>query len=92
MKKVKQQVEILTKYRGYIEQEEKEAQRQRENDQILIPKWIDYHQIRALRYESREKLSQYQPETLGQASRISGVNPADISILALIIHRGYITK
>lgn len=89
---VKQQLEILTKYRGYIEQEEKEAQKQRENDQILIPKWIDYHQIRALRYESREKLSQYQPETLGQASRISGVNPADISILALIIHRGYITK
>ena len=89
---VKEQLEILTKYRGYIEQEEKEAQKQRENDEIKIPGWVDYQQIHALRYEAREKLCQYRPETLGQASRISGVNPADISILALIIHRGYIKK
>ena len=89
---VKEQLEILTKYRGYIEQEEKEAQKQRENDEIKIPGWVDYQQIHALRYEAREKLCQYRPETLGQASRISGVNPADISILALIIYRGYIKK
>lgn len=87
-----EQLEILTKYRGYIQQEEKEAQKQRENDEIKIPAWVDYQQIHALRYEAREKLCHYRPETLGQASRISGVNPADISILALIIHRGYIKK
>jgi len=89
---IKKQLEILTKHRGYIEQEEKEAQKQRANDEIKIPGWVDYKQIHALRYEAREKLCQYKPETLGQASRISGVNPADISILALIIHRGYIKK
>ena len=84
----KKQIEIRLKYRGYIEQEEKEAERAKKEEKIKIPKWIEYDKIKALRFEAREKLKRIQPENLGQAARISGVNPADISILSLWIHRG----
>ncbi|MBO7399268.1 MAG: tRNA uridine-5-carboxymethylaminomethyl(34) synthesis enzyme MnmG [Kiritimatiellae bacterium] len=84
----KNQVEIRIKYRGYIEQEEKEAERAKREELVKIPAWLDYDKITALRFESREKLKLIRPENLGQASRISGVNPADIAILSLWIHRG----
>jgi len=84
------QVEIRIKYEGYIAQEEKAAQRARASEAVLIPDWLDYWKIPALRYESREKLSRCRPENLGQASRIPGVNPADVAILALIIKRGHL--
>ncbi|MBO4288065.1 MAG: tRNA uridine-5-carboxymethylaminomethyl(34) synthesis enzyme MnmG [Kiritimatiellae bacterium] len=83
-----EQVEIRIKYRGYIEQEEKEAARAKREEEVKIPDWLDYDKITALRFESREKLKLVRPENLGQASRISGVNPADIAILSLWIHRG----
>jgi tRNA uridine 5-carboxymethylaminomethyl modification enzyme len=54
----------------------------------LIPHWIDYDQLEVLRFECREKLKRIRPESLGQAARISGVNPADLSILAVLIKRG----
>ena len=56
-------------------------------ENVKLPKKFDFHRIRALSYESREKLNRYQPETLGQASRISGISPADINVLAIFLGR-----
>ncbi|MDF3130654.1 tRNA uridine-5-carboxymethylaminomethyl(34) synthesis enzyme MnmG [Kiritimatiellaeota bacterium B1221] len=76
-----QQIEIRLKYAGYIDRESRQAARAVKLDKVLIPKDIDYDDIVSIRYESRDKLKKIRPENLGQASRISGVNPADISIL-----------
>lgn len=80
-----QQVEINVKYEGYIKREQGRISDFQTLEKQRIPKNIDYDSITALRFESREKLKNIQPETLGQASRISGVNPADISILSVWI-------
>ena len=88
-KAISDELEIMRHYEPYIEQEEKAAKRAKEDEKIKIPKWIDYDRCRAVRFESREKLKLYQPETLAQASRIPGVNPADIAVLAVIIKRGH---
>jgi len=81
------QVEIEVKYEGYIEREKKLiAQRSRQDD-VIIPANISYDEIKALRFESREKLKKIRPCCLGQAARISGVNPSDIAILAIHINR-----
>lgn len=82
------QVEIRIKYAGYIAQEERAARKAIEQENMRIPAWVDFHQIPSLRYESREKLSLIRPSSLGQAGRIPGVTPADIAVLAVIIHRG----
>lgn len=81
---------IMRHYAPYIEQERKAAERAKMDEAIRIPKWLDYDKCVAVRYESREKLKKYRPETLAQAARISGVNPADIAVLAVIIKRGKI--
>ncbi len=86
---LKEELAIRHHYAGYIRQEEIAAERAKRDERIKIPHWLDYDQCTAIRYESREKLKTYRPETLAQASRISGVNPADISILAVIIKRGH---
>ncbi len=88
--KVREQVEINIKYAGYIEREQRHIDRSDKVEHQLIPVDINYDEITALRYESREKLKTVLPENLGQASRISGVNPVDISILSIWIkrHRG----
>jgi tRNA uridine 5-carboxymethylaminomethyl modification enzyme len=83
-----EQIEIRVKYQGYIEQESKAAQCAKGQERMKIPEWLDYWKIPALRYECREKLSKIKPGDLGQASRIPGVNPADIAVLAMIIKRG----
>jgi tRNA uridine 5-carboxymethylaminomethyl modification enzyme len=82
---VREQVEVRVKYAGYIAREESHALKAARLDHVKIPRDIDYHGIESLRFESREKLAKIRPETLGQASRISGVNPVDISILHLWI-------
>jgi tRNA uridine 5-carboxymethylaminomethyl modification enzyme len=84
---VRQQVEIRIKYAGYIEREAQHAQQATKYDKILIPKDMDYDALPSLRFESREKLKKIRPETLGQASRISGVNPVDISILQIWLRK-----
>jgi len=81
---------IMRRYAPYIEQELKAAQRAKYDETIRIPKWLDYDKCTSIRYESREKLRLYAPETLMQASRIPGVNPSDISLLSIIIKRGHI--
>lgn len=83
-----EQIMIMRQYEGYIRQEEIAAERAKRDEQTKIPDWLDYDQCKAVRFESREKLKKWRPETLAQASRIPGVNPADIAVLAVIIHRG----
>ena len=87
---IEKEVLIMRQYAPYIEQEEKAAKRAKEDEKIKIPKWLNYDKCSAIRYESREKLKIHKPETLSQAARIPGVNPADIAILAVIIKRGKI--
>ena len=76
-------------YAPYIEQEQKAAERAKLDENIQIPQWLDYDKCTAVRYESREKLKKFKPETLAQAGRIPGVNPADVSVLAILIKRGH---
>ena len=88
--RIVKELSIMRHYAPYIAQEEKAAEKAKQDENIKIPMWLDYDKIVALRYESREKLKKYRPETLAQASRIPGVNPADISILAIVIKRGHV--
>lgn len=83
----REQVEFAVKYSGYIAREERKIAQAAHLGQVRIPAGVDYMQIAPLRFEAREKLSQIQPENLGQASRISGVTPADISVLSVWIKR-----
>ena len=87
--RIENEIKIMRLYAPYIEQEEKAAEKAKIDEKKAIPAWLDYDQIPALRFESRQKLKAHRPETLAQASRIPGVNPADVAILAVIIHRGH---
>ena len=80
---VKKQVEIEIKYAGYIVRESERIKTSREQEERLIPADFDYDLIHSLRYEAREKMKKIRPENLGQASRISGVNPSDITLLGM---------
>ena len=80
-------VETDVKYQGYIERELEQIERAKRMESRGIPEWIDYDEIKALRFEAREKLKKIKPENLGQASRISGVTPADVSILDIWIRK-----
>lgn len=84
---VLEQGEIQKKYEGYIRKERELAEKMIRLDDIRLPESFDYHRIKALSFESREKLSSVKPSSLGQASRISGVTPADISVLMVFIGR-----
>jgi tRNA uridine 5-carboxymethylaminomethyl modification enzyme len=84
---VLEQVEIRTKYEGYVKREMEHVRKAAVMDHVKIPVGMDYREIKSLRFEAVEKLMQIQPETLGQAARISGVNPPDISILSLWIKK-----
>ena len=85
---VAEQVEINIKYAGYIERQEIEVEQFKKMEGRSIPEWIDYDQIPGLRTESRLKLKEIQPATIGLASRISGINPTDVSLLMVWIKRG----
>ena len=76
-----EQVEITTKYAGYIEKQQDEVERSAAHEQTALPADLDYTQVHALSFEVRQKLLRHRPTTLGQASRISGVTPAAISLL-----------
>ena len=84
---VGEEVEINIKYEGYIKKAEKEAERMLSLEEKRIPQNIDYTKVPNLASEARQKLSEINPTTIGQASRISGVNPADISILMVYLKR-----
>ncbi len=80
---VREEVIYRVRYRGYLERELRQIERLKDSDRIKLPLDLDYLQIPGLRHESAQKLQHFRPTTLGQASRISGVNPADISILMI---------
>lgn len=82
-----QQLEIDLKYEGYIQRELTRIAKTDQLERVRIPDQVDYDAIRALRYESREKLKNVRPSNLGQAARISGVNPSDIAILSVWIKK-----
>ncbi|MCK4563073.1 MAG: tRNA uridine-5-carboxymethylaminomethyl(34) synthesis enzyme MnmG [Verrucomicrobia bacterium] len=86
-KDVIRQVEIEIKYAGYIKRERERIESAKKHESQLIPVGLNYDQMQSLRYEAREKLKKIQPENLGQAARISGVNPSDISILGMWLKR-----
>ncbi|MBR3250852.1 MAG: tRNA uridine-5-carboxymethylaminomethyl(34) synthesis enzyme MnmG [Erysipelotrichaceae bacterium] len=79
------QVEIEVKYEGYIEKEKKEAERMLKMDAVKLPDDIDYLNVDNLALEARQKLDKIRPSSLGQASRISGINPSDIQVLAIYL-------
>ena len=78
---VLEQAEIQIKYRGYIEREKYYADKMHRLESIVIPADFDYNAMQSLTIEARQKLSRIRPATLGQASRIPGVSPADINVL-----------
>ena len=82
-----QEAEILIKYDGYINKEYDLAEKLNRLDYVKLPADFDYHTLTSLSFEAREKLNRYKPKTLGQASRISGISPADISVLAIFLGR-----
>jgi len=82
---VREQVEIETKYEGYLKRQQEQIAKFRRNEDRGIPSWIDYKAIPELRTEAREKLSAIRPLSLGQASRISGISPADVAMLMVYI-------
>lgn len=86
-KNVKEEVEILIKYEGYIKRQLQQAEQFRKTESKRIPEKIDYNSISGLRLEARQKLSEIRPGSIGQASRISGVSPADISVLLIYIEQ-----
>ncbi|TVP86189.1 MAG: tRNA uridine-5-carboxymethylaminomethyl(34) synthesis enzyme MnmG [Acholeplasmataceae bacterium] len=85
---ISEQVEIMIKYEGYIDKAKREADKMIRLEGKTIPAHIDYNKIRNISSEGREKLAKIRPETVGQASRISGVNPADISVLLVYLEAG----
>lgn len=85
----KNRVTILIKYQGYIEKAKKQAAKQIKMEEKKIPQDINYEDIRNLALEAKQKLMQIQPLTIGQASRISGINPADISVLLIYLKQQY---
>lgn len=89
---VQEQVEIQTKYEGYIQKSLQQVEKVKRMENKKIPENIDYDDIHSLATEAREKLKEVKPLSIAQASRISGVNPADISILLVYIEQGKIKK
>lgn len=84
---ITQQAQILVKYEGYIVREEEMAKKMYRMDELKIPEDVDFHQLSSLSIEARQKLSAIRPDTIGQASRISGISPSDISVLLIYLGR-----
>ena len=85
---VAEQLQIQAKYSGYVERQQDEVARRRQSDSMVLPTGVDYREVRGLSAEVQQKLNQHQPETIGQASRLSGVTPAAISLLLVHLKRG----
>ncbi|WP_035384232.1 tRNA uridine-5-carboxymethylaminomethyl(34) synthesis enzyme MnmG [Ferriphaselus sp. R-1] len=90
--RVAEQVEIQAKYQGYIDRQRDEIARQQGQEETMLPADLDYRTVRGLSIEVQQKLNQHRPETVGQASRISGITPAAISLLLVHLKRGFRAK
>jgi tRNA uridine 5-carboxymethylaminomethyl modification enzyme len=84
---IEEQIEIAVKYQGYIDRQAGEIERNGTHENTRLPEAFDYAEVRGLSFEARQKLMQYRPETIGQASRIPGVTPATISLLMVHLKR-----
>jgi tRNA uridine 5-carboxymethylaminomethyl modification enzyme len=84
---VAEQVEIQAKYAGYIARQQDEVTRQAGQENLVLPSDLDYREVRGLSMEVQQKLNRHKPETVGQASRVSGVTPAAISVLLVHLKR-----
>ena len=84
-----EQVEIATKYAGYIERQNEQIARDAGQDTLRLPSDIDYRTVRGLSNEIQQKLNEFRPETLGHAARISGMTPAAIALLLVHLKRGF---
>ena len=82
-----EQVEIEIKYEGYIARQHRQVEQHKKMEYKKIPEQLDYDEIKSLRMEARQKLKIYRPVSVGQASRISGVSPADISVLLVYLEQ-----
>jgi tRNA uridine 5-carboxymethylaminomethyl modification enzyme len=89
---VSEQVEIQVKYEGYIEKQLQQVERSKKMENKKIPENLDYFAINGLATEAKQKLAQVRPLSVAQASRVSGVNPADISILLVYLEQGRLAK
>lgn len=85
------EVEIQIKYEGYIKLQEEQVEKFKKLETKLLPKDVDYSEIKGLRLEARQKLNKIKPNSVGQASRISGVSPADISVLLIYLEQNKVT-
>jgi tRNA uridine 5-carboxymethylaminomethyl modification enzyme len=74
-------------YEGYIRRQQAEVKRHAEAERRALPEWLDYAQFGALRTEARQALSRFRPATFGQASRLEGITPADLTLLAVLVER-----
>jgi tRNA uridine 5-carboxymethylaminomethyl modification enzyme len=83
-----EQVEITAKYSGYIDRQKNEVERAAHYENLRLPAELDYMQVSALSIEARQRLNKHRPETLGQASRMSGITPATISLLLIHLKKG----
>lgn len=81
-------IECEVKYAGYIAREEERIKRAKAMEDVILPRWIDFGTMPGLKHEAREKLQQIRPATLGHASRIPGVNPADLTVLMVALKKG----
>ncbi len=86
-RQVKEEVEIMVKYEGYIEMQKRQVESFKKLEKKLLPEDVDYNEIKGIRLEARQKLNKYRPYSIGQASRISGVSPADISVLLIFLEQ-----
>ncbi len=82
---IQEQIEIEIKYKGYIDRQQKQIEKYKKMEELLLPSWFNYDDISGLRTEARQKLDKIRPISLGQALRVSGVSPADISILMVYL-------
>ena len=86
------QVEVRAKYEGYIERQRVEVARKQEHEMLPLPPDLDYAGVKGLSKEAQQKLNRHRPETIGQASRISGITPAAISLLLVHLKRGFVAQ
>ena len=84
---VVEQVNINIKYDGYIKRQQRQVEQFKKLESKLIPEDINYDEIQSLRIEAKQKLNEMRPSSIGQASRISGVSPADVSVLLVYLER-----
>jgi tRNA uridine 5-carboxymethylaminomethyl modification enzyme len=91
-KQEKEQVEIQVKYEGYIKLQLIQAEKFKKQEMKLLPEEIDYNKLKGLSLEARQKLNKFKPMSIGQASRISGISPADIAVLLIYLEQGKRSK